>query len=175
MEEILQGYVIRTVPYLENDAIITLVSKTKGIVSFKARGVQKPTSKNNPSCQLFVKGEYLLDFKQEDGHRRLRSGMVEHGFSPMHYDIKRFIVLTLASEGLLKFEESDFEDAYDFINNLFQVIQSDYFDFPTTVLILLSIFMTRSGCQLTADHCVNCGRTTEISVVSIRCIKPHYI
>lgn len=166
MEEILQGYVIRFVPYLENDAIVTIVSKTKGIVSFKARGVQKSTSKNNPSCQLFVKGEYLLDYKQEDGHRRLRSGIVENGYSPMYYDIKRLIVLTLASEGLLKFEASDFDDAYIFLDKLFQIIQGEYFHYPTAILVLLSIFMTRSGCQLTADHCVNCGKTTDICIVS---------
>ncbi len=43
-EVVVNGIVIKQVPYGENDAIITCLSEN-GIVAFKARGVLKPSSK----------------------------------------------------------------------------------------------------------------------------------
>ena len=43
-EVVISGIVIKSIPYGENDAIISVLTKD-GVVTFKARGILKPSSK----------------------------------------------------------------------------------------------------------------------------------
>ena len=60
MSKIYQGIILKVVPYKESDAIVTLLTKEEGFISFKARGVFKINSKNASSLQLYTIGEYKL-------------------------------------------------------------------------------------------------------------------
>ena len=55
-----QALVLRVTPYKDTDAILTLLSRSHGKITAKARGLRR---KNNPmaaACQLLAYGEYTL-------------------------------------------------------------------------------------------------------------------
>ena len=64
MSKIYQGIILKVVPYKESDAIVTLLTKEEGFISFKARGVFKINSKNASSLQLYTIGEYKSTLKE---------------------------------------------------------------------------------------------------------------
>ena len=66
MNKIYHGIIIKVVPYKESDAIISLLTKEEGVISFKARGVFKINSKTASSLQLFTIGDYTLEYKDKD-------------------------------------------------------------------------------------------------------------
>ena len=60
----IEGIVIRQVQYKEKDAMISVLTKD-GTVSFLARGILNPTSKNASSCLLFAYSNFTLNSKQD--------------------------------------------------------------------------------------------------------------
>jgi recombinational DNA repair protein (RecF pathway) len=55
-----EGYVVHLSNYKDNDAMVNVFSGD-GAVSFLARGVLKPTSKNAAACQLLSYSRFSLD------------------------------------------------------------------------------------------------------------------
>ena len=76
MSEIYQGIILKVVPYKESDAIITLLNKEEGLISFKARGIFKINSKNASSLQLYTIGEYKLESKLDYSNKTLSSSSI---------------------------------------------------------------------------------------------------
>ena len=62
-ELVVSGIVIKSIPYGENDAIISCLS-ADGIITFKARGILKPSSKNMSSCLMYAYSEFTLEEKK---------------------------------------------------------------------------------------------------------------
>lgn len=161
MEETYQGYVIQSIPYLETDAIITLLTERHGLISFKARGIAKITSKNNPSCQLYTFGEYLLDSKLEDGNRVLRTGQILFYPQEAMTNIQFNALLGLFAEGIRRLELDNFDDPF----NQFDWVARNYHQEThsmTLALVILGQFINWSGSALEVDHCVNCGSSKQI-------------
>ena len=57
-----KGVVIKSVPYSESDAIISILTEN-GIVTFKAKGVLKTSSKLMAACLLYAYSEFVIEEK----------------------------------------------------------------------------------------------------------------
>ena len=107
MEWTIKGIIIKSSVYKESDAILTCLSREYGLVSFKARGVLKVTSKNASSCQLYTIGEYHLTGKNEYGHKILTS-VDGIKYPSALFDNGHYLALfAFLSEAILKLELED--------------------------------------------------------------------
>lgn len=70
MHLVTNALVIRAADYKESDKILTVLTDTRGLMTVKARGVRRKSSKNTPAAQLFAyssmtlfeqSGRYTLD------------------------------------------------------------------------------------------------------------------
>ena len=168
MEKIVSGYVLRVSPYQENDCILTILLKDSGaLLSFRAKGILKSTSKNAPSCQLYTLGEYLLDYKTDKSNNNtLRTGTVIESLPKILDKIEINLVLGLLCEGILKLEDSlEDEERLELFSTVFEALKTRT-NYATMALVILKYFMLYCGVLLESDCCVVCGRKTHIVDVS---------
>ncbi len=167
MEWTIKGIIIKSSVYKENDAILTCLSREYGLVSFKARGVLKVTSKNASSCQLYTIGEYHLTGKNEYGHKILTSVDVIK-YPSVLFDNGHYLALfAFLSEAILKLEleDSNLIEIYDVFNYLLNNINNGY-SLLSASLILFKYLFDFSGLHLQVDECVNCGNKKNIVGIS---------
>lgn len=55
-----EGLVLRQVNYQDNDQILTLLTKEYGLMSVKARGVRRNSSRLKGACQLLTYAEFVI-------------------------------------------------------------------------------------------------------------------
>ena len=60
------GIVTRYANYRDNDRILTLFTRERGLISAAARGCRRPKSPLLPASELFVSGEFVLFFNREN-------------------------------------------------------------------------------------------------------------
>ena len=60
MQSQLEGIVIRTMPYGENNKIVTLFTREAGKITCMARGAKKPASRLAAITQPFTHGTYSI-------------------------------------------------------------------------------------------------------------------
>lgn len=167
MEKLVQGYVIKVSPYQENDCIITLLLKDSGdFLSFKARGILKSTSKNAPSCQLYTLGEYLLDYKNDNGNNVLKTGVILDRITAIYEKMEINLVLGLVCEGIIKIDDGmDSQERLDLYGGIYDLLKTKT-NYGTMILVILKYFMLYCGVLLEADGCVECGRKNHLVDVS---------
>lgn len=164
MEELLTGYVLRLSPYKENDVIVSLLT-SRGIESFKARGVSRSESKLRSSLQVYTYGEYTCNSKLELGHKTLTASNVLLAPVAAMESIELSSLLALFTEALLKMEFDDWVTVYESFTRFYHhlLLHKDY---QTAYLVLLAHLVNWSGIAFEVDQCVNCGDTRNIVALS---------
>ena len=92
---VVTGYIIKSVTYLENDAIVTILS-ADGLLTFKARGVKKITSKLARLINLYSYVE--LELTKTGKHYILTNGTVITSNSQIYNSLDSMCLLGLISE-----------------------------------------------------------------------------
>ncbi len=96
------GVVTRYTNYRDNDRILTLFTRERGLISAAARGCRRPKSPLLPASELFVSGEFVL-FLNRDKYT-LQSCDVRDPFYPLREDVGRFsagaYMLSIINEGV---------------------------------------------------------------------------
>lgn len=167
MEWTIKGIIIKSTIYKENDAILTCLSRDYGLVSFKARGVLKVTSKNASSCQLYTIGEYHLTGKNEYGHKILTSVDVIKYPSALFDNGHYLSLFAFLSEAILKLELEDQHliEIYDVFNYLLNNVNKG-FSLLAASLIIFKYLFDFSGLHLQVDECIKCGNQKNIIGIS---------
>lgn len=164
MNQVVRGYILKVNPYKETDAIVNLLTDTGEILPFKVRGMFKPNSKNNPSCQVYTKGEYVLDYKTEYSHRALKSGIVIDKINLLE-NIEPNIVLGLLAEVIILVEDLQPKFRITLFEEIFNLLKGKP-NYLGLILMLLKAVMLVTGTQLEANSCVSCGTTERIVTLS---------
>ena len=120
MSEIYQGIILKVVPYKESDAIITLLNKEEGLISFKARGIFKINSKNASSLQLYTIGEYKLESKLDYSNKTLSSSSIIYFPLYIYEDLKYSCLFNFINE-IIYFYNDNYSELYD----IFEIIIND--------------------------------------------------
>lgn len=92
MYQTTKGLVLREAQYKEADKILTILTTDFGIISAKARGVKRGTSKLKSGCQLLSYSEFT--FTESRGFHTITEATPLEMFAPLREDIER---LALAS------------------------------------------------------------------------------
>lgn len=151
MEKIIEGIVLRSVDFKDNDRIVTLLTKEEGKLTIKMRGVKNPKSKLRHASIPFFYGKYVLT--------QTKTGFVVTGVDSIrHYDystmnLSYYYLATLVIEIADKLSVEGFQDLelFDFIIQSLSNINSDTNPLQTALEILRDSLMV-SGHGLNTDY-----------------------
>lgn len=100
MKKVIDGLVIKEIPYGENDKLLTVITADEGKMLFCAKGARSPKSKLLPLCRIFTYANF--EYYERSGRKWLSGGSVTESFYALNSDITGFAlasyVLQLADE-----------------------------------------------------------------------------
>ena len=146
------GYVIDSVDYKDNDSIVTVLSKD-GLISFKARGTKKVTSKMNSVLFNYAYSEFEVNQSEKSGYLTLLDGTL---LSYPDYVVNSLEYLTLMgiiSEGISKCLNTSylFENFKDCLK-----LMEDKIDAEIILVAFLNFLLNNEGIKYESDGCINC-------------------
>lgn len=155
MNDKIKGIVLNISDYKEADALLRVLTKDNGILSFVARGAKKIASKNHffALCEY----EFIIDYKDNKTIYSIHNGKLLNRFYDDNLNLMAFknilVELTLKNEDVDSYEQLLF--VLDKINddNLY-LLGSLYF----------SYFAKASGIMPYVDGCVRCHNKKVVSV-----------
>jgi DNA repair protein RecO (recombination protein O) len=158
-----EGYVIRTAAFKENDAMVTVLTP-KGPVSFAAKGVLKPTSKNAASCQLLSFSIFSLTEIKPGNYVLAESKCLSSvdGRDSLARLASFSFLAELTSKSILPEEETE---VFPWLDAVLKSIDQG-FDALTASLIYFAHILVILGYGLDVDECVYCGAKQAIKGVS---------
>ena len=149
----IEGIVIRQVQYKEKDAMVSVLTKD-GTVSFLARGILNPTSKNASSCLLFAYSNFTLNSKQDK--LTLTQGKLIKSYYHLYESLEKMASIQLVCELIIKCLDEDNGSIFSYLKNMLELLSND-FDSKTLTLISIAHIVKESGYALEYDECVKCG------------------
>lgn len=153
-----EGYVIHLSQYKENDVIVTLLTR-EGLISFRARGAKKITSKNSSSLLLLSFSSFFLE--NFNDFWTLKEGKVLQ--EPSYQDdLVHMSALSFIAEICSKLVMEDVaESAYLWLETAMESIKKGFSPL-TSALLLLAKYIELEGYGLDVDECVFCRKKTAI-------------
>ena len=153
-----EGIVIRLNQYKEKDAMVSVLTKD-GMVSFLARGILNPSSKNASSCLLFAYSNFTLNSKQDK--LTLTQGKLIKSYYHLYESLESMASIQLVSELIIKCLDEDNGRIYHYLLNMLDKLSSN-FDSITLSLICIAQIIKESGYALEFNECVKCGTKKDI-------------
>ena len=100
MKKVIDGLVIKEIPYGESDKLLTVITADEGKMLICAKGARSPKSKMLPLCRIFTYANF--EYYERSGKKWLSGGSVNDSFFSLNQDISGFAlasyVLQLADE-----------------------------------------------------------------------------
>ena len=140
----IEGIVIRQVQYKEKDAMISVLTKD-GTVSFLARGILNPTSKNASSCLLFAYSNFTLNSRQDK--LTLTQGKLIKSYYHLYESLEKMAAIQLVCELIIKCLDEDNGNIYPYLRNMLENLSEDY-DSKTLTLICIAHILKFHFCLL---------------------------
>jgi DNA repair protein RecO len=158
-----EGYIVHISTYKDNDAMLNVFTKD-GPVSFLARGVLKPTSKNAAACQLLSYSRFSL----ESGKNGALSLKEAQSLTPIdgRDSLERLTAFSFMSELTAKLIQDDEEkEAYPWLDASLKALEGNA-DAFSVCLIYFAHLLILCGYGLDVDECIYCQSKTNIKGVS---------
>ncbi len=149
----IEGIVIKQNQYKEKDAMVSVLTKN-GTVSFLARGILSPTSKNASSCLLFAYSSFTLSSRQDK--LTLTQGKLIKSSFQMYGSLEKMAAMQLVAESIIRCLDEENGEIYPYFKKMLELLETD-FDSPTLVAICLANIIKNSGYALEYNSCVSCG------------------
>lgn len=154
--EITKGIVLKTMPYKENDQLVTLYTYEFGKLTIRARGSRKLTSKNAPALMSITEGEYEIALKSG------LSNLIRATAIQYYQNIKKTIEAEIVADYLLEYfyryesENSPSLEHYQFLEGILEALEIGY-DYRIIYAYINCFIMKENGVELMTDGCVVCG------------------
>lgn len=165
-EVVCQGIVLKSVPYKENDALITVYFHDYGKMTLIAKGVKKLKSKNASAVMTLTCCEFTFI------PRKGLSLLIKATALDYYRYIKENIVLeayaTYFAEFVLKNEEDNHpnENVYHYLKCSLEALNQGYV-YKMVYLLYNAFILKQCGAPLQVDGCSRCGRTDQIVAISL--------
>ncbi len=155
MEEKVNAIVIKTVPYMDYDAIVTLFT-ADGVLTAKMKGIKRATAKLKFAGEPFCFAEYILHEKQ--GKRTVTGASLIDGFYGIRKDYERFLCASVVLEFVQKtcYENSDCAELFLYTVSALKEICSGNKCYYAMIAFLLNA-IDAFGYSLNFDCCSGCG------------------
>ena len=146
------GYVIDSVDYKDNDSIVTVLCQD-GLVSFKARGSKKITSKMNSVLFNYAYSEFEVNKSEKSGYLTLLDGNLLDYPSYVINNLDYMAIMGIISEGINKCTNK----SSLFINfkDCLSLMESNV-DAKLILVAFLNFMLESEGIKYEGDCCVSC-------------------
>ena len=158
MQSQLEGIVIRTMPYGENNKIVTLFTREAGKITCMARGAKKPASRLAAITQPFTHGTYSI-YKGK-GMGSLQAGDQLESLRHIREDIMSTAYASYITELVDRLTEQDEPQPgiYEMLFQALHAIEEGYDPEAITLFVEWKMLQT-AGLAPTLHECANCGAT----------------
>lgn len=157
------GIVLKSIPYRENDAILTVYFKEFGKLSIIALGIRKAKSKNASACQMLCYSEFTFFLRK--GLSRLVKASIINAYRYLEQQIDSQACATFICEYYYRAVAENQPDlkAYHFLMKSLEKLNQGY---PPVLIYLLAMayILKDSGSAIMVDHCVHCDSTKIVSI-----------
>lgn len=152
------GFVYKKVDYKDNDAIFNvLTSNSKE--TFKARGINKMTSKNKGACNFYTISEFILQAKSETSSQSLKTASIIKIYKKPFEDI---LISSSYSFIFSMLEQlSDDFNGYDLAIKCFDYLENDIYPLDVLNYFLKNMCFTL-GYEPNLTGCVNCNNKNNL-------------
>lgn len=153
----IQALVLRVVNYNDTDALLTVLSKTHGKLTIKARGLRRKNSPLVAPCQLLAYGEFVL-FEYR-GFYTINEAATLELFTPLRKDLTRLSLATYFAQTaeVLAQEDQPDPDLLSLVLNCLHVLANT----KTSEAKVKSVFELRAACLAgyapDLSRCYYCG------------------
>ena len=161
MEKKLNGIVLRSVSYKDNDAILNIFTLEEGIVSAKIKGVKKAGAKLKFATQPFCFAEFV--FSEKSGKRTVIGASLIDSFYSVREDVEKFFAGGVMLEYTRKFLYEGIKNEEHFIlliESLKDLVYGDG-NLSETLLKFLFSALKLSGYGITNTDCQHCKGRIE--------------
>lgn len=151
-----EGYVLRAIPYGENNKIITILTEELGKRTAMARGAKKPASRFSAVTQPFTHGHFLL--QQGKGMGTLQQAEIIQSMRHIREDFLKTAYASVITELVDKLTEQDVASSgiYQLLHQAMQAIEEE--QDPEAILLFVEWKMLPvAGIRPYLEGCANCG------------------
>ena len=147
------GYVIDSVDYKDNDSIVTVLCED-GLVSLKARGTKKITSKMNSVLFNYAYSEFEVNKSEKSGYLTLLDGTLLNYPSYVVNSLEYMTIMGIISEGINKCTNKNylFANFKDCLS-----LMEENIDSRLILIAFLNFLLESEGIKYESDKCVNCS------------------
>ena len=103
-----QGLVLRVTEYRDSDAILSVLTREQGLMTFKARGVRSRRSQIKSACQLLAFSEFTVLERQ--GYYTVSEAVCIEMFQPMRNDIELLSLCSYFAQAAELLSQQDVND-----------------------------------------------------------------
>lgn len=153
------GIVLSRIPQKEHDAMIRALGE-KGFFTFYARGALKVGGATSFATQELTLGKYNL-VVSSSGSLTLREGKMVDLFAPKS-GLEALLSASMCLEYCLRcLPEEDAPRGYFVLRSALESLSEGHEPFSVSIMFLAQM-LRLSGYGLEVDHCVVCGKTSDI-------------
>ncbi len=164
----INGLVIKQLEYKENDLILTILSKTDGLISVLAKGVKKMNSKNSYGCALYTNGIYQIEFNEHKSLHLLLTANCVDSNRYIKENLEKTLILAVCTELLESTIKSDLgqnNKGIELYIELIAKLRYSNHDLLSLVLYIANMLQVL-GVSPVVDECIMCS-SKKISTVSV--------
>ncbi len=152
--KLVEGYVIHLSQYKENDFIVTFLTR-EGLITFRARGAKKITSKNASCLLLLSYSSCFLENFNDSWNLKEGKCLQEPSYRD---DLKVMSSLSFIAEITSKLVMEDIaQEAYLWLEEAMESIKKGFSPL-TSALLLFARYIKLEGYGLDVDECVYCRK-----------------
>ena len=168
MNDHVSGMILRQMDYRDYDAILTVLTKEYGKISFHAGGVRKMSSRNAGSILPYTMAEFSFDYRPGKTMFRMKTARTRKLWRSMHEDLQKSSAAAVAAEAcdaltLEGMENADVEKTFDLLDKTFDLIDEGR-NCDTVLSLFLSDLLRISGLAPDVDECTRCGRKQAAAI-----------
>lgn len=158
--------VLQNRDYRDADAILNVLSKDQGKLTFVARGIRKANSKNMHSCSAFNVSRFHYNFQEQRTMQSLKTAESIQNFRQIRENLVKQSIAFVMVEVMDKIHIEFVEEAYSLL------LQSlTYLEKTTNELALLGLYFAKvceiCGIAPYVDGCVNCQTQHNLATISL--------
>lgn len=171
MNDHVTGMILRQMDYRDYDAILTVLTKEYGKISFHAGGVRKMSSRNAGSILPYTMAEFSFDYRPGKTMFRMKTARTKKLWRAMHEDLEKSSAAAVAAEAgdaltLEGAENADIVKTFDLLEKTFDLIDAGK-NSDTVLSLFLSDLLSVSGLAPDVEECTRCGRK-QVAAISAK-------
>ena len=152
--------------YRDADALLHVLSEDYGKMTFVARGIRKPKSKNANSCSLFQQSIFHFDFHEQRSMQNLKTAELKYSYRKIREDLTKQSIASIMVETMDKIDVGIVEESFELLK-----LSLQYLDNSDNPMALLGLYIAKiceiCGIEPYVDGCVRCQREKQLTSISL--------